>query len=146
MIDLNDIFNTFNNLEDSNSDKETDELSLLIDFSDHPLFWIGGFVKTINNHIFFKQFAIKNFNKIAPELDLVEVEKAGESIMFIKGWNYIKSININNHFHMDCIKVKASQSLMNALNESIIYFESLEDYDKCAFLDNIRVKVKDFLS
>jgi hypothetical protein len=45
-MDLNKIFSMFN---DDNS-KDTDEVNLLVDFSDHPLYWIGGFNKIINNY------------------------------------------------------------------------------------------------
>jgi hypothetical protein len=53
-MNINNIFNSF-----SSSDDEFDDTSLLIDFSDHPLFWIGGFNKLIGNHLFFKQHTIK---------------------------------------------------------------------------------------
>ena len=48
-MDLNKIFDSFNQ---SNKD---DDNNLLVDFSDHPLFWIGGFNKLITNHLFIKK-------------------------------------------------------------------------------------------
>ena len=42
-MNLDRIFNSFDN-ENYNSD---DESSLLVDFSEHPLYWIGGFNKII---------------------------------------------------------------------------------------------------
>jgi len=50
MINLNKIFDAF---DKSNVSKDTDDLSLLVDFSEHPLYWIGYFNKVINNYVFF---------------------------------------------------------------------------------------------
>lgn len=57
-MDINNIFNLFNNSQDD----EFDDTSLLIDFSDHPLFWIGGFNKLIGNHIFSNNTQLKFLN------------------------------------------------------------------------------------
>lgn len=140
MIDLNNIFSNF-----ENTDKETDDFSLLIDFSEHPLFWIGGFNKIINNCIFFKQYTVKNWGITSPDLDIDEIAKVGEDLMFNRAWGYIKNIDVNNHFHMDCIKIKATELLIKSLEESIKHFESLEDYHKCALLTKIKNKVNEFL-
>ena len=61
IMDLNKIFDSF---DQSNKD---DDNNLLIDFSDHPLFWIGGFNKLIANHLFFKKYTAKVFKNISPE-------------------------------------------------------------------------------
>lgn len=142
MINFSNIFNTF---DDSGENKETDDVSLLIDFSEHPLYWIGGFSKIINNHIFFTQYTIKTFKDISPELDLEELEQISENLMYNKAWDYIKSIKINNTFHVECLKLKADERLLLALETSIKHFESFEEYEKCALLKDVENKVKDFL-
>lgn len=139
-MNINNIFNLF-----SDDDSQPDETSLLIDFSEHPLFWIGGFNKLIRNHLFFKQYTIKTFKNIDPELEIDEVEKAGEYLMFDKAWEYIKNLNVENPFHIDCIKVKSSEEFINNLELSIAFFEKLEEYEKCASMKKIKDKVKDFL-
>ena len=60
MINLNKIFDAF---DKSNVSKDTDDLSLLVDFSEHPLYWIGYFNKVINNYVFFTQYMTKNIKK-----------------------------------------------------------------------------------
>ena len=57
MINLTNIFDMFDN--PNKSDNEPDETSLLIDFSDHPLYWINGFTKIINNHVFLTNILLK---------------------------------------------------------------------------------------
>lgn len=141
MMDVNSIFNLF-----SDDDSQPDETSLLIDFSEHPLFWIGGFNKLIRNHLFFKQYTIKMFKNISPELEIDEVEKAGEHLMFEKAWEYLKNINVENPFHIDCIKTKASEEFSDNLELTIMFFEELEEYEKCASMKKIKDKVKEFLT
>ena len=57
----------------------------------------------------------------------------------------LKNIKIENPFHVECIKLKADEKLIVALEISIIHFEKLEEYEKCALLKDVNVKVKDFL-
>ena len=73
-----------------------------------------------------------------------DVEKAGEHLMFDKAWNYIKNINLDNPFHIKCIGKKASIEFLSNLNTTIIFYEALEEYEKCALLKNIENKVKEF--
>lgn len=140
MVNLNKIFDLFDKEYSTN-----DETSLLVDFSEHPLFWISGFNKLINNHLFFKQYTIKTFKDISPDININELEKAGEELMFRKAWDYIKFIDLNKIFHMECLKLKADEQFINNLQVSISFFEVLEEYEKCALLKNIESKVKKFL-
>jgi hypothetical protein len=139
-MDVNNIFNLFN--EDYiNNDDET---SLLIDFSEHPLYKISGFNKIINNHLFFKNYTVKIFKNIPNDLNLEEIEKAGEYLMFEKAWGYIKDINLKNPFHVECICKKVSPDFLENLDISIKFFEEYEEYEKCALLKGIEEKVREF--
>jgi hypothetical protein len=138
-MNINSIFNLFNN---ENND---DEASLLVDFSEHPLFWISGFNKVISNHVFFKQYTVKTFQSISPDINIEELEKAGEDLMFRKAWNYIKNFDSDKPFHVECLKLKADDIMVYNLQIVIQFFELLEEYEKCALLKNIEDKVKEFL-
>jgi len=140
-MNLNNIFNLFDNYQDN----ENDETSLLIDFSEHPLFKIGGFNKIIKNHIFFKQYTIKMFKNISSDLNIDEVEKAGEHLMFEKAWEYIRDLNMENPLHIECVENKASKEFSNNLELSLTFFEKLEEYEKCAIIKKIKDKVEEFL-
>ena len=140
-MDLNKIFSMF----DEGDSKDTDEVSLLVDFSDHPLYWISGFNKIINNYVFFTQYIAKNFNNISPELNQEEIDTIGVTLLFNRSWEYIKRLNLDNPFHIDCLKIKSTESLNDSLEAAILFFEKIEEYEKCAFLKNIQDKVKDFL-
>jgi hypothetical protein len=118
---------------------------LLVDFSEHPLFWISGFNKVISNHVFFKQYTVKTFQSISPDINIEELEKAGEDLMFRKAWNYIKNFDLDKPFHVECLKLKADDIMVHNLQIAIQFFELLEEYEKCALLKNIEDKVKEFL-
>jgi hypothetical protein len=139
-MNLNKIFDLFDKEYETN-----DDTSLLVDFSEHPLFWISGFNKLINNHLFFKQYTVKTFQNISPDINIEELEKAGEELMFRKAWDYIKYIDIHKTFHVECIRNKASKDFIDNLQASISYFEPFEEYEKCALLKNILDKVEEFL-
>jgi len=139
-MDLNRIFDLFDKEYSAN-----DESSLLVDFSEHPLFWISGFNKLINNHLFFKQYTVKTFKNISPDINIEELEKAGEELMFRKAWDYIKSINLDKTFHVECLKLKTDEQFIENLQIAISFFEAFEEYEKCALLKHIESKIKEFL-
>lgn len=141
-MDINSIFNLFS---EDQFDNNNDETSLLVDFSEHPLFWIGGFNKIINNHLFFKKYTVKTFKNLSPDLNIDEIEKAGEHLMYEKAWEYIKDINLQNTFHVECLGSKASSEFVENLDIAILFYEEYEEYEKCALLKNIQDKVKSFL-
>lgn len=142
-MDFNKIFDVFDQNDDQ---KETDDVSLLVDFSEHPLYWIGGFNKLIANHLFFKKYTTKMFKNMSPDSDIETLERAGEYLMFNRAWEYIKDLNVYNSFHMECLKTKSDDVLYNSLEAAIRFFEDLEEYEKCALLKEIQDKVKEFLS
>ena len=139
-MNINSIFDLFNSQESLDDDN-----SLLTDFSSHPLFWIGGFNKIINNHKFFIQYTSKMLKDISPELNLEEIEKSGEELMYNKACDYIKNVNLNNLFHVECLKNKTTKELHLNLTTAIYFYEKLEEYERCALLKNIESKVKEFL-
>lgn len=143
-MDLKHIFDLFNE-DNGNNDQGYDEISLLVDFSEHPLYWISGFNKLINNHLFFKQYTVKTFKNLSPDINIEELEKAGEELMFNKAWNYIKFIDINKPFHVEYIKAKSNDEFVTNLQAAISFFEPFEEYEKCAHLKGIENLVKEFL-
>lgn len=141
-MNIDNIFSLFSDQSDQSQDDET---SLLVDFSEHPFYWIGGFNKVIANHSYFQQYTIKMFKNASPSLDENEMEKAGNHLMFEKAWEYIKYIKLNNQFHVECLGKRASFEFSNNLEHAVKHFEQFEEYEKCALLKGIELKVKEFL-
>lgn len=138
-MDFSHIFSLFDDQQNY------DETSLLIDFSEHPLFWVSGFNKLLSNHLFFKKYTVKTFKNLSPDINIEELEKAGEELMFRKAWDYIKNIDLNKALHVECIKVKANEEFIEHLKLTIQFYEPLEEYEKCALLKSIQNKVEEFL-
>ena len=59
--------------------------------------------------------------------------------VYNRAWSYIKDVNIDDDEHQDALWEFNSKPLFKALNQAISYFESTEEYERCAFL----VKVKE---
>jgi len=137
-MNLTEIFKLFSSPQPTENDDE----SLLIDFSDHPLYWIGGFNKMISNY----KFIVEYLNKSIPEVNNENVKLIGQNIMYQRAWGYVKKINLNNQFHVECIHKKASKDFLNNLEIIILFFEKLEEYEKCALLKGISDKVKESLN
>jgi hypothetical protein len=50
-----------------------------------------------------------------------------------------------NTFHVECIKLKSSDSLIQTLDLGIKFFEEKEEFEKCALLKNIQDIAKGFI-
>jgi hypothetical protein len=143
-MNLDNIFGVFNNFDDD-SNNQVDETSLLIDFSDHPLYWISGFIKIIDNYTFFTEKTVKMYKNISPDMNIEDLEKGGEELMYRKAWDYIKPFKVDNPFHVECLRIKADSTMVIYLQSSIKFFEALEEYEKCALLKAIENKIKEIL-
>ena len=75
-MDFKKIFGSFDDVNEP--EKDSDDVSLLVDFSDHPLYWIGGFTKLISNQLFFEKYTVITFNKIAPDIDIEKLEESSK--------------------------------------------------------------------
>lgn len=139
-MNLDNFFNL--SFEDQTDD---DENSLLFDFSEHPIYWISGYKKVINNHLFFKKYTNKIYKDIAPEVKIEDLEKVSEEFLFRKAWEYIKPFDLSKNFHLECLKLRAEEDLVKCLNEGVLFFEALEEYEKCALLKGIKDKTEEFL-
>ena len=91
MVNADHIFSLFGSGDDldGNSTSKT-----YMDFKETPLYWVGMFKKTVLNHVNFNKKLIKFFQKANEELNIHEVQEAGEDIIYKKAWNYIKKVDL----------------------------------------------------
>lgn len=112
------------------------------------LFLINNFNKIALNSKDIQGKVNHMFKKMSPDLDLNDIRKAGEFILFKKLWELIKKIDINNESHCVVLKLKSGEKYNHELeyniNLLISYFETSEEYEKCAFLKKIIDKIKEF--
>ena len=144
-INPNNIFELFSS-EFENLEGENEKVH--IDFTQTPIYWIGMFKKQVLNSINFNKKALKFFKEAQHELDLEDIKEAGESIVYNRAWDYINNIDLENPTHLEAIEQYSDEYLDTALKLGINYFEqeSIQEYEKCAHLQKILNKTKEFLS
>lgn len=134
-VDVNKIFDLFNDKEpNSFKEKVQDNDILITDYKNHPLFWIGMFKKLIYNHSAYHLQLLKFFEKLDEGLDQVDIDRAGEYVVFTKAWEYIKKIDPTDFQHQEAIYHFLDIDLKVALELSISYFQEQEEYEKCSHL------------
>ena len=55
---------------------------------------------------------------------------------------YCSNIDINDKVNQDAIKLTADGELLYATKTVLRFFESIEDYEKCSFINRIQDEVK----
>ena len=126
MPDINKIFGLFS---DNEKEKHSEEITTVaVNFLDTPAGKIGMFVKLIQNNIAFNKALEKFFEKEGHEYD--------------RDWHYIKTVNIEKRTHLHALTKYNSKILADSLDRTILFFENLEAYEKCAHMHNILKIVK----
>ena len=128
-MDINKIFGSFTSEDDN---------IVAIDFSEHPTYLLGMFKKLILNH---KNFFIKNLTsllKIDDGLKSEDIKGLGDMMVYNRAFSYIEKVDPFNSAHIQVIKNNYTPQLMISLDSAISYFESKEEYEKCAHIFNIK--------
>jgi hypothetical protein len=128
-MDINKIFNSFTESEDN---------IVNIDFTEHPVYLLGMFKKLILNHITFRTKNIEFLSMIDPEIIPENIGRIGDLIIFNRAFFYLSKVDIFNETHVQVIEQYYSPQLMNTLNTAISFFESEEEYEKCACVLKIK--------
>ena len=134
------IFGLFGDEEGSKPDfnHDTDLSYLLDDYKEHPMFWVGMFKKLIHNHRVFNTKVMSFFTKLEnDELDLYDVENAGEFVVYNRAWFWINKIDILDRKCQEVLLHYADDYFETYLKFSISYWEETEEFEKCAKLKSI---------
>jgi len=140
-MSIDGIFAMFGFPEDGTSKETGKLLEDISEYKDSPHFKLGMFKKLIMNGTVFKKQVLKFFSKSDPELDMKGVDDAGEYMMYTRAYYWIQSCKVRNKEWKLALSNYASDELLVAVKLSINYFESTEEYEKCAFLK----KIQDFI-
>jgi len=133
-VNIDKIFNLFNGDEPESLREKAQQVDTLLDYKNHPLFWVGMFKKLIQNHQVFNDQLLKFFDKLDENLSTTDVDKAGEFIVFTRAWDYIQKVDPDNLVCQEALYRFADIHLKIALELSINYFQEVEEYEKCAHL------------
>jgi len=131
-MNIDDIFNLFK------SPEEEIETTTQIDMSEHPYVHMGMFKKLIINYKTFSKQMVDFFSSSDPKLDVDDIEMAGSTMVYLRAMDHISKMDITNQLHRDCLILYSDEKFLKALSSAIIYFESLEEYENCAFLQKIQ--------
>jgi len=134
-VDIKKIFGLFEEPQENNKEVSREEYNQLVDnYKKHPLYWVGMFKKLIYNHNLFNSQLLKFFEKLDEGLDQVDIDRAGEYVVFNKAWEYIKKINPEDKKHQEALYHFSDLHLKIALELAINYFQEQEEYEKCVHL------------
>ena len=146
VVDINKIFGLFNNEEPESLREKAEMTDTLLNYKEHPLFWVGMFKKLIHNHKTFEHKILDFFSNMDEELDLYDVEQAGEFVVYNRAWFWISKINPQDRKHQESIIHYTDEFLETYLKFTISYFQEFEEYEKCAHLKKILDLVQSLLN
>jgi|TARA_B110000238_G_scaffold155657_1_gene168276 hypothetical protein len=140
MIDKDKIFKLFVDGKEIDGDKTKEEIK---DFMNGPYAKIGMFVKLIQNHEVFHKKLEKFLKQEQPDYNVESTKEASEFTVYNRAWGYIKQIDIDNSDHINAIINFDNKVFYKVLNSSVKFFESYEEYEKCAHLHTLQKLVKE---
>ena len=139
-MELNNIFDLLIDYQDTNYHHPPEE-----DFPSSITHKIDMFIKLLRNGHTFKDSIISFLSKADEDLEPNDVKQAGEFLIYNRGWFWLCLFKPNKQWKLAISDYSNKIELIKYLNLSIKYFESIEEYEKCATLNNIFNIVKDSL-
>jgi hypothetical protein len=140
---LNSIFALFGFPEGDKGPEETRKMKAEIDaYKKSPHFKLGMFYKLIMNGTAFKKQVLNFFSRSDSALDMEGIDEAGEFMMFTRAYFWVEGFKFKSKLWKEDLKHYSHEEFLVALKLSIHYFESTEEYEKCAHLKKIQVLVE----
>ncbi len=138
-MDLNKIFGAFGSSSnsggwDNKSFNYSNPRTIPTIDEDHPKYIVRMFWKLIIDHLSHSKQLINFFSTSDPSIESAEVEYAGEVMLYARAYDYIKKIDLKDQYHQKVLKEENRKKLVKAYNMSIKFYESEEEYEKCALL------------
>ena len=130
-MDINQIFDLFS------SDEEQVE-NTYVNFDEHPYYNIGMFKKLILNNANYNFNLSLSLQQENPNWDIDDIIDMGENILFNRAYSFIYKLDLNDPTHSETLNTFADTILLKCLVTSIKHYELLEEFEKCAFLLNIK--------
>lgn len=131
-MDINKVFDLFEEKDSINNP------TTKLDLTESPVMWIGMFKKLVMNYKVFSQQLINMFTLVEPPLDINDIKRASSYMVYTRAFDYISKLDITNPIHIECLKMYSDDKLRQSITISLHYYESLEEYEKCAVLKKIQ--------
>lgn len=133
MIDKNKIFDLFDNSPEAKQHMEAHKKALDV-FNNSPYHKLGMFTKLILNHLIFHHKLEKFLQKEEPSYNVESTKEASSFVVFNRAYNYLKQINPEDKNSVFAILDFNPKLLSKTLESALVYFENLEEYEKCAHI------------
>jgi hypothetical protein len=104
------------------------------EWKDTPRYKMGMFVKLIINGTLFR----KQLSNMFEGSNKIDIGNAGEFIMYNRAWYWIKNFNIEDSDWVESVKPYEEEEVIRACDLTILYFENLEEFEKCSLLLSIK--------
>lgn len=114
--------------------KPAPENLVLIDFKDHPYYWVGMFRKIMLNYDSYSKKFISLFREDGSQVDTADIERAGEHFVYERAWEYINKLDITIPLHLSSLSQFRDPVLIKNLNKTLLHFQDSEEYEKCAHI------------
>jgi hypothetical protein len=118
--------------------KEQNDSETHLDLSNHPVVFMGMFKKLISNYEIFSTQLVNFLESSDDKLNTDDIKRAGAIMVYDRAYTHLEKLNLNNNTHVECLAIWSDEVFMDALDNSIIHYENLEEYEKCAFLSKIK--------
>ena len=140
MSNVNKIFGLF---DDEMPDGEKAKIIAdLEEFNDSMEFNLGMFTKLIQNNIVFNEKIKKFFKDVGKEYDEETTKKASEHLVFNRSWHYLNKVDPDSDEFIQVILEHDMNFLDNSLERALIFFESSEEYERCAHIHKMLKLIK----
>ena len=122
--------------------KPAPEELVLVDFKNHPYYWVGMFRKIMLNYDAFSKKFISMFREDGSQVDMNDVERAGEHFVYERAWEYISKLDISIPLHLNTLLQYKDPVLIKNLDRTLLHFQDSEEYEKCGFILELIKKLK----
>jgi hypothetical protein len=140
-MDINKIFNLF---DGSSLENQAEAASDSIIIQETPMFWIGMFKKIILNH---KSLYKQIYKSLTEEVvkEMAGMDDMAEMVTYSRAWFYISKLDLKRRVDVDALFTFTDENLLYASEMALRYFESVEEYEKCAHIKKIQDTIKKIL-
>ena len=121
---------------------ENPNVKIINYYEDSPSMVIGMFNKLIINHLNFNQKVKDFFEGQELEFDPNDIKSASEFVVFHRAWFYLSKLQLGRKRDEEALAIAANDDFKLTLRLAIKFFESIEDYEKCAFVLRVLEKIE----
>lgn len=110
------------------------------EWKETPKYKVGMFFKLLNEKdIFRKHISPTKFEK---DINSKEFNDATEFILYNRVWFWIKDFNSEDSGWVESVLSYKEDGILKGVNKTLQYFESIEEFEKCALLFSIQKILK----